>query len=64
MRNKADLDSAFMMLPESERLQHDNNAMAWYEYLNTAKAPQAPPEDPSAHVELAPQDSTEAESID
>lgn len=63
MRQKAEVDSAFELLPAAERAEHDNSALSWLEYLEQAKPPQEAPESPpDPPAEPPPEAATEPQT--
>jgi len=63
MRAKAEIDSAFALLPLSEREKYANSSTRWFDDMSTPKEapePLTPADDPPG--EPAPQDASDGES--
>jgi len=63
MRAKAEIDSAFALLPLQEREKYANSSSQWFEDLSTPKPlTEALEASPASPAETAPQDSKSGES--
>jgi len=63
MRAKAEIDSAFALLPLSERDKYENSSSQWFDDISTPK-PAEEPETAAASpaAQTAPQDASDGES--
>jgi len=63
MRAKAEIDSAFALLPLSEREKYANSSSEWFDAISTPEPPtEALEASPASTAEPAPQDSKPGES--
>jgi len=63
MRAKAEIDSAFALLPLSEREKYANSSSQWFDEISTQKeAPEPLTAAEDSPAELAPQDTSDGES--
>jgi len=63
MRAKAEIDSAFALLPLSEREKYANSSSQWFDEISTPKeAPEPHTAAEDSPAETAPQDASDGES--
>jgi len=63
MRAKAEIDSAFALLPLSEREKYSNSSSEWFEDISTPKPPtEAQEASPASPAEPPPEDTKQGES--